>query len=306
LQNIRARTRRFTVRPVGILALLAALVLSLSCSDVDKPVTSEPTVAPAVETPQMWEGKSFAFTVTSDDGHADNRAWANVFRDLGLRYTLFITARWVGRPGKLTVNDLRRLQADGFEIGGHSLSHPRLTDCTDSARVYEMKTCRDTLETMIHASDYHCRTFAYPFHAHDERVMTTAARFYTAARDGGLDARGYPDFARGSATWDNTSLFEVPLAVPMADLTNLNKFTEMRTRIGIRNRLSEFRKHRRWVVVNTHHFSDCDSLHMRWILEEIQAAGDAWIAPFGEVAGCFRCKIGLPRYSVAASPGPEE
>jgi peptidoglycan/xylan/chitin deacetylase (PgdA/CDA1 family) len=291
-------------RPFGILALLFTLALSLSCREADAPA-STPPVAPVDEVPLMWEGKPFAFTVTSDDGNTDNRAWADVFRDLGVRYTLFVTARWIDQAKKLTVSDLRRLHADGFEVGGHSLSHPRLTDCTASARVYEMKVCRDTLEALIDARDYRCRTFAYPYQAHDERVMATAARFYTAARDGGNDARGYPDFARGSATWDNTSLYEVPVTATMAELTNKNRYTEMRTRIGIRNRLADFRKHRRWVIVTVHHLSDCDSLHMRWILEEIQAAG-GWIAPFGEIAACYRRKVGMPPYTVAQALGSAE
>lgn len=253
----------------------------------------------------MWEGKSFAFTFTSDDGNSDNEVWADVFRELDLRYTLFVTARWIGQSRKLTVEQLRRLQADGFEIGGHGLGHLRLTDCTDSAQVYEMRGCRDTLEAMLDAHDYRCLTFAYPYHAHDKRVMATAARFYTAARDGGNDPRGYPDFSLGSATWENTSLYEVPVAVTIAGLTNQNGFTETQTRMGIRERLAEFREHERWVVVMAHQLSDCDSLHMRWILEEMQAAG-AWIAPFGEVAACYRRKVGLPPYVVPQALGPRE
>lgn len=305
MRIICARTHRSWLRPLGLLALLFALGLCPSCGEVDTPAKPAPAVVPADETPLMWNGKPFAFTITSDDGNADNRQWAEVFRDLDLRYTLFVTARWLGQPRKLTVSDLRHLHADGFEIGGHSLSHPRLTECTDSALVYEMKICRDTLQTLIDARDYRCLTFAYPFQAHDERVMAVAAQFYTASRDGGLDARGYPDFARGSATWENTSLQEVPVTVTMADLTNKNAFTEMRTRIGIRNRIAEYRRHQRWVVVNVHQLGECDSLHMRWILEEIRAA-DAWIAPFGEVAACYRRKVGLPPYSASRSLGPAE
>jgi len=74
----------------------------------------------------------------------------------------------------------------------------------------------------------------------------------------------------------------------------------MRTRINVRNRLADFRRYQRWVVVTGHRLGDCDSAHMRWVLEELQAAG-AWIAPFSEVAACYRRKVGLPPYTATPS-----
>ena len=295
--------RRFAGRPLGFLIAIT-LVSSwiVCCSDTGAPATPARTDRPDNRPAEIWQGRSFAFTFTSDDGNADNLAWTDVYREFGLRYTLFITARWVGRPGKLTVQDLRRLQSDGFEIGGHSLSHPRLTDCSDSARIYEMVVCRDTLEVMIDSKDYRCLTFAYPENAHNDRVMATAGLFYTAARDGGTHPNGQPNFSEGRAEWDSCSLYEVPVAVTMSNLTGRNSFSEEKTRGAIRSRLADYRKRHCWVVVATHKLVDCDADHMRWILEELRAAADVWIAPFSEVAACYRRKIGLPPYSISVTP----
>jgi hypothetical protein len=66
--------------------------------------------------------------------------------------------------------------------------------------------------------------------------------------------------------------------------------------------VADYRRRHRWVVVAGHGLKDCDADHMRWILEEIGSGGDAWIAPFGEVAACYRRKAGLPPYEPTRMP----
>jgi peptidoglycan/xylan/chitin deacetylase (PgdA/CDA1 family) len=241
-----------------------------------------------------------AFSFTSDDGNAVNLEWVGRFRDLGLRYTMFVTAGWVGWPGKLTVGDLRALHAEGFEIGGHGLNHLRLTECDDATLAREMAGCRDSLEAMVGSPAYRCLTFAYPYQAHDERVIAAAETLFAAARNGGTSPSGRPNFSEGRATWEATSLYEVPLAVTVFDLTRGNQLAEEETRRAIRDRLPAFRSDRRWIVICAHKASDCDPDHLSWILEELIAAGDVWIAPFGEVAAEYRA--GRARAGTAVFP----
>jgi peptidoglycan/xylan/chitin deacetylase (PgdA/CDA1 family) len=296
MQPRRATQPRRTTAWIRLLALLAPALLTGACGDMGAATGSAPrTVADGGgRAPLIWQGHDIAFTFTTDDGNADNRVWADVFREYGLRYTMFVTTRWIGMPGKLTIEDLRRLNADGFEIGGHGVSHARLTDCVDSALVYEMLTCRDTLATMIAAKDYRCLTFAYPSHAHDARVMAVAAQLFTAARDGGTDPRGHPNFSEGDDTWGNTTLYEVPLAVTMASLTGNNSFNRLQTAQVFREKMSEYRKRHRWIVIYAHKLSDCDATHLRWILETLIGSGGVWIAPFRDVAAEYRRKEGMP------------
>ena len=73
-----------------------------------------------------WNGKSCAFTLSTDDGYIDNLVWRDVFKEFGVRYTIFITTSWIGHSGKLTASDLNNLYFDGFEIAAHSVTHKPL------------------------------------------------------------------------------------------------------------------------------------------------------------------------------------
>jgi peptidoglycan/xylan/chitin deacetylase (PgdA/CDA1 family) len=234
-----------------------------------------------------WNGYAVAFTFSSDDARADNLEWAETFRVRGLRYTLFVVTTWLGRSGYLTPGDLRRLHAEGFEIGSHSLHHPRLTELGDAELEAEVRGSKEFLESLLGGA-YRCRSFAYPYHAHDRRVMEAVARHYLAARDGGLSPEGHPDFSEGIARWDSVSLYEVPLLVTVGRLTGRNGHDQDRTRAVLREWLPGWKAQKAWVNVYAHRLSDCHTTHMGWILDELLRDGDVWIAPFGEVAAYYR------------------
>jgi peptidoglycan/xylan/chitin deacetylase (PgdA/CDA1 family) len=66
-------------------------------------------------------------SLTFDDGDADQMAAAQVLHRYRLPATFYIITGAVGTPGYVTRSDLRQLAADGDEIGGHTVSHLRLT-----------------------------------------------------------------------------------------------------------------------------------------------------------------------------------
>jgi peptidoglycan/xylan/chitin deacetylase (PgdA/CDA1 family) len=66
-------------------------------------------------------------SLTFDDGDADQMAAARVLHRYRLPATFYIITGAVGTPGYVTLPDLRQLAADGNEIGGHTVSHLRLT-----------------------------------------------------------------------------------------------------------------------------------------------------------------------------------
>jgi hypothetical protein len=80
------------------------------------------------------------------------------------------------------------------------------------------------------------------------------------------------------------------MIITIGMLVHENRFTEEETREAVRSRLPDWKQYHRWVNVFAHTLSDCDTAHMRWILEELQADGQIWIAPFGEVAQYYLCK----------------
>jgi len=91
---------------------------------------------------------------------------------------------WVGSPHEdeldaMTVDDLRLLAAAGWEIGSHSCSHRYLTQLGDSELETELVQSRRRCEEMLQRP---CRTIAYPYGDHDDRVVAaTRGAGYTAA-----------------------------------------------------------------------------------------------------------------------------
>jgi peptidoglycan/xylan/chitin deacetylase (PgdA/CDA1 family) len=75
-------------------------------------------------------------------------------------------------------DELRRLDAHGWEIGSHAVHHPLLTTLDDERLAYELRESRRRIAEMMGKP---CTTIAYPTGDHDERV----ARF---AREAGYDA----------------------------------------------------------------------------------------------------------------------
>ncbi|MBM3320902.1 MAG: polysaccharide deacetylase family protein [Candidatus Eisenbacteria bacterium] len=78
-----------------------------------------------------WNGREAAFTFTTDDGRRDNLGWAEVCRALGVSATFFCVPDYVGDPGFLSADEIRRIDSLAIEIGCHSMSHVALL--TDEA-----------------------------------------------------------------------------------------------------------------------------------------------------------------------------
>ncbi len=67
--------------------------------------------------------------------------------------------------------DLRKLSDDGWEIGSHTRTHPRLPSLDDDALTDELERSREEIERRLGIA---CRTVAYPYGEADERVAEHA------------------------------------------------------------------------------------------------------------------------------------
>lgn len=90
---------------------------------------------------------------------------------------------WLEGPfaGELTPmswEQLRELAASGWEIGSHTCTHPRLPEIDDESLSRELTASRDEIQR--HLGDP-CRSLAYPYGDHDERVVR-------ATREAGYEA----------------------------------------------------------------------------------------------------------------------
>jgi peptidoglycan/xylan/chitin deacetylase (PgdA/CDA1 family) len=76
-------------------------------------------------------------------------------------------------------DQLRDLRDAGWEIGSHTVSHPFLPDVPDADLEAELTESRSALERELGGP---CRTLAYPYGGHDDRVEAAAeAAGYDAA-----------------------------------------------------------------------------------------------------------------------------
>lgn len=154
------------------------------------------TLSAALEGPP--QGKTLV--VTFDDAYASVLEKAlPVLAALGAPATVFVPTayvageealkwasmeKWAGTPFAdelrcMSWPGLRVLVKAGWEIGSHTSTHPNLTSLDDAALDQELTSSRALCEEEIQEP---CKTLAYPFSAHDRRVMDRAqAAGYEAA-----------------------------------------------------------------------------------------------------------------------------
>jgi peptidoglycan/xylan/chitin deacetylase (PgdA/CDA1 family) len=120
--------------------------------------------------------------LTFDDGWRDSlTVTAPLLTRLGIRATFFLCPGLFGnhepRMGSagwvLTESEARELHAAGMELGAHSMTHPDLRALDDRALDSELADSKAAVEEIAGSE---CRTLAYPFGVHDERVRRAARR----------------------------------------------------------------------------------------------------------------------------------
>lgn len=128
--------------------------------------------------------------ITFDDGYRNNLLAADELSRRGMRASWFIVTGNIGaapgwpsehRPAgrMLDAAELRRLQADGMEIGSHTVSHPRLPTTADAQLRRELADSRAALQDLLGAP---VDSFAYPYGAWDARcAAAVAAAGYSSA-----------------------------------------------------------------------------------------------------------------------------
>jgi peptidoglycan/xylan/chitin deacetylase (PgdA/CDA1 family) len=145
--------------------------------------------------------------VTFDDAYVSVLELARpILSSLGLPATVFVVTdfadggrrlEWPGiehwRAGPheheldgLTWTQLAELADEGWEIGSHTRTHPRLTQLSDGALARELRESRDACESALRRP---CRSLAYPYGDYDRRVMAAAA-------DAGYDVAAIEDVVR--------------------------------------------------------------------------------------------------------------
>ncbi|MEO8998289.1 MAG: polysaccharide deacetylase family protein [Rhodanobacter sp.] len=130
--------------------------------------------------------------ITLDDGYVDNLESAlPILQHYGFSATCYVVSGSIGqynqwdderlgvRKPLMSAEQLRGWQRGGMEIGAHTRSHPRLTQCTDAQLRDEIHGSKATLEDHLGTS---VTQFCYPYGDADDRVagMVRAAGFAAA------------------------------------------------------------------------------------------------------------------------------
>jgi peptidoglycan/xylan/chitin deacetylase (PgdA/CDA1 family) len=140
------------------------------------------------------EGKGKLLAVTFDDAYRSVHARAApIMASLGIPGTVFAPTSYIGTerpmswPGidrwletsnaselvPMSWDELRSLAESGWEVGSHTVTHPRLTSLDDD-RLYE--ELRVSAEECTERIGRRCTSIAYPFGDHDDRVVEAAGR----------------------------------------------------------------------------------------------------------------------------------
>lgn len=139
------------------------------------------------------DGAADAVAITFDDGFANFAEAASILHDRNLPATLFVVSGHVGRTNAwggreqrgiptlplLSWEDLGHMVDAGVAIGAHTRTHPRrLTALSDPAVEDELAGCCEDLRQRLGLTPRH---FAYPYGDCDDRLASTAARFFAAS-----------------------------------------------------------------------------------------------------------------------------
>jgi peptidoglycan/xylan/chitin deacetylase (PgdA/CDA1 family) len=169
-----------SVRPGDLEAQLASFLRGGYCGA---------TLAEALVSPPTEK----TLVVTFDDAHSSVWKYARpTMARLGLPGTVYVPTdypdtdrlmawdgydAWLGTEHEnelacMSWRQLRELAADGWEIGSHTCSHPRLSQLGDVEIGAELARSRQVCEEK---SGQPCRSIAYPYSDYDNRVVRVAA-----------------------------------------------------------------------------------------------------------------------------------
>ena len=194
-----------------------------------------PVSAPAAEKVTF---QNTVVSLTFDDGDSDNYAMRSVLAENKLQATFYVVSGFTNSNGYMTVEQLRDLYKDGNEIGGHTLSHVKLTDV--GGEELKREVCQDRAN--LAAFGFEVTSFAYPHGYYDEESSQ-------AVKDCGYgNARGVSGGPEAIPPVDGYGVRTMPYIVSDTRLPKMQRYVT-----GVENSGGG------WVIFVFHHICEgCD------------------------------------------------
>ena len=103
----------------------------------------------------------YEIVITFDDGNASDYLLAfPILRHLNIRCIFFIITSLIGKPGYLSWDNLRDMNAAGMIIGSHSHTHKDMRQLSINETIYEMTQSKEILENNLGIDVVN---FSFPF-----------------------------------------------------------------------------------------------------------------------------------------------
>jgi peptidoglycan/xylan/chitin deacetylase (PgdA/CDA1 family) len=124
-----------------------ALATALTCCCVLALGTSDPQArGRGLPRPHAGTRGPTIVSVEFDHAFSDQQAAVQLANSHGIKVTVFAMSGRIGLPGYMTAAQLRQLQAQGNEIGGHTINHEDLSQLSVAAQRWEICDDRIALE----------------------------------------------------------------------------------------------------------------------------------------------------------------
>ncbi len=224
-----------------------------------------------------WNNHAAALSLTFDDSRAVHLDVAvPELNERHLRATFFLIVSKTTR-----IDDWRRVQAQGHEIGNHTVSHEHVADLGKAGEELQVEDAKKFLDSNFNSD---ILTFAYPYTEISPGLLYWVKRYDFAARGGRGD--GCAAYVKSDVLPDWYNLPSQP---------SYTKYDAATYKGWIDKDISL----KAWTTLQIHGIGDpstgfepIPSNTFIEFLDDVKAAEarGLWVAPFGEVAAYFRAQ----------------
>lgn len=187
-------TRGSRLRRLGqfvILATVCGCVVAFASAKPRAPRAARPPADTDASAPAVYPPLRRGGTIVSlefDHALSDALVGVQLANSFGMKVTLFAMSGRIGLDTYMTVSQLQTLQAQGNEIGGHTVNHEDLSHLPAATQRWEICSDRAALE----ADGFNVTDFAYPYGHFNSATPGIVRRCgYESARGaGGLTSKG--------------------------------------------------------------------------------------------------------------------